>query len=83
MSDEMGYLIMNMAGCKLHPSGLSLSPFSGAPRIVYRDREVAEQELLRLQALNPCAEFVLFEAVAEAIPDLHDRGSLVIAELTL
>lgn len=79
-----GYLIVNMAGASVCNDGWALDPLTGSSRrFVYGDRAVADQELLRLQALNPRAEFVLFEAVAEAVPGLHDRATLVIAELPL
>lgn len=81
MNTAQGYMIVNMAGASMRPGGLSLSPFAGSPKFVHNDRDQAEQEMIRLQALNPRAEFVLFKAVAEACPGLHDRGSLEIVEL--
>jgi len=83
MSTERVYLIVNMAGASVRNGGLALEPFAGWPRFAYDDREAAEREMLRLQDLNPRNELVLFEAVAEAVPGLHDRGSLVIKELAL
>jgi len=82
MSTEQVYLIANLAGASERPGGLALCPFASGPRFAYHDRAAANKELLRLQALNPRAEFVLFEAIAEAVPGLQDRGSLEIVELT-
>lgn len=77
------YLIVNMAGASLHKDGWSLDPLAGSSRrFVYDSRAVAERELIRLQGLNPSAELVLFEGVAEASPGLYERGSLEIVELT-
>ena len=76
------YLIVNMAAASVRNGGWALSPFAGSPRFVHDDRGAAERELLRLQELNPSAELVLFEAIAEACPGLHERGSLEIVGLT-
>ena len=76
------YLIVNMAGASMCPGGWSLCPFNASPKFVHNDRGAAERELLRLQGLNPRAEFVLFAAVAEASPGWQNPGSLEIVELT-
>lgn len=78
MMSEQAYLIVNMGQAAVRNGGWALSPFSGSPRFVHDDREEAERELLRLQKLNPRAELVLFESIAEAVPGVHDRGSLMI-----
>ena len=78
---EKAWLIVDMdQACECN-GGWIISPFA-RPRFVHAHKGKAENELLRLQGLHPESEFVLFEAMAEAVPGLCERGCLFVQGLS-
>jgi hypothetical protein len=51
------------------------------PTVIYSSKGKAEDELLRLQQTHSEEEFVLFEAVAHAVPGQIERGVLFIEDI--
>ena len=79
--EDKRWMILNMNGvCEEIYSrpGTEQIPKTRRPTVVYHDKNVAENELLRLQGKYSDCEYVLFESVAQAVPGLFDRGILFI-----
>lgn len=56
-------------------------PQNCRPSFIHFEKELAEDELLRLQALHPNGDFYLFETVAFAQPSPVLRGMFFVEEM--
>jgi hypothetical protein len=62
------WLIVNLFEVELFdPGDKGIIPHRARPSFIHDDKDKAENELLRLQAKHPGAQFVLFESAAKAV----------------